>query len=531
MMGQYVTARLADSIGADAVASRNYSALLGALPDEVGVATRAYRRAMISGDFELAVKSAVVLDKAGILPADGRLLFFVKAVQDRDWGGADRAVDRVMSDGNFDFLGPILRAWVALGANGGGAKPNDPVTVLDAAPSSALASAFRPEQRALLLLAAGRLDEGLTASQAVAAAGGARTFAFRLSAASTLLAKGRKDAAQTLLAGDEPPLVAARAMIASGNPPATPVLGPAEGVARLFGRLAIDLGAQKPSPLSLSFGWLSLALDPRDDAVRLATGRALAAANDGADEALAVINPVNGAGPFAPLKDEFSVALLARDGQQDKALEVARALADKPDASLSDVVRLGDTYASLDRYAEAADSYGRAIRQAERDPDAKTALGALYMLRGGALERSGEWKKALPVLSKAVALSPDDPTALNYLGYAQLERGQNIAKAAALVTRAAELKPDDPAIADSLGYALLLRGDVAGAIVALERAVAGQPDDPTINEHLGDAYWAAGRRFEARYAWRAAAVLADEKSAPRIAEKLERGLDQVGRIR
>lgn len=526
MMGQYVTARLADSIGADAVASRNYSALLGAMPDEIGVATRAYRRAMISGDFDLAVKSAVVLDKAGILPADGRLLFFVKAVQDRDWGGAGRAVDRVMSDGNFDFLGPILRAWVAMGSGSG-----DPVALLDASPSSALASAFRPEQRALLLLAAGRTDEGLAASQAVAAAGGARTFAFRLSAASTLLAKGRKDAAEALLAGDEPPLVAARAMIASGNPPATPVLGPAEGVARLFGRLAIDLGAQKPSPLSLSFGWLSLALDPKDDAVRLATGRALAAASDGADEALAVIDPVNDAGPFAPLKDEFSVVLLARDGQRDKALEVARALADKPGASLPDVVRLGDTYASLDRYAEAADSYGRAIRQAERDPDARTVLGSLYMLRGGALERSGDWKKALPVLSKAVELSPDDPTALNYLGYAQLERGQNIAKAAALVTRAAELKPDDPAIADSLGYALLLRGDVAGAVAALERAVAGQPDDPTINEHLGDAYWASGRHFEARYAWRAAAVLADEKSAPRIAEKLERGLDQAGRIR
>ncbi len=517
-MGQYVAARLADASGADAIASRNYSALLGERPDDVGLATRAYRRAMISGDTALALKSAAALDKAGLLPADGRLLFLAKAIIDRDWATAGRAIDRVESDGNFDFIVPMLRSWVALGA-----KSGDPVALLDAAPPSALGSAYKPEQRALLLLAAGRFDEGLVAARSLIATGGPRSFAFRLSAAATLLEAKRRDDALALLAGDEAPLVTARAMVSAGKPPATPISGPREGVARLFGRLSIDLSAQKPSPLSLSMGWLSLSLDPKDDAVRLATGRALATADDGADDALAVIEPVDGTGPYGPLKDEFSVTLLVRAGEKDRALAAAQATADKPDARLPDVVRLGDTYSSLDRNAEAAQAYARAIKIAEADPETQPVRWSLYMLRGSALERAGEWNKALPALTKAAELAPDDPTALNYLGYAQIERGQNIAKATVLIKRAAELKPDDPAIADSLGYALLLSGDVANAIVALERAVAGQPGDPTINEHLGDAYWAAGRRYEARYAWRAAAITAEPKDATRIAAKIDHG--------
>ena len=45
-----------------------------------------------------------------------------------------------------------------------------------------------------------------------------------------------------------------------------------------------------------------------------------------------------------------------------------------------------------------------------------------------------------------------------------------------------------------------------------------------MNEHLGDVYWAAGRRIEARYAWRAALVQADAPSAERINRKLSDGL-------
>jgi predicted negative regulator of RcsB-dependent stress response len=60
----------------------------------------------------------------------------------------------------------------------------------------------------------------------------------------------------------------------------------------------------------------------------------------------------------------------------------------------------------------------------------------------------------------------------------------------------------------------------------LERAAAGSPAEPTINEHLGDAYWTSGRELEARYAWRAALVTAEEKDRARLNAKIDGGLDK-----
>jgi Flp pilus assembly protein TadD len=123
-----------------------------------------------------------------------------------------------------------------------------------------------------------------------------------------------------------------------------------------------------------------------------------------------------------------------------------------------------------------------------------------------------------------VKLAPDQPTVLNYLGYAQLERGENMAAAIALVERASKLKPDDAAITDSLGWAYYLQGNIPQAIATLERAVAGDPGQTTLNEHLGDAYWSAGRRVEARWAWGVALVFAADDDAARLRSKIDDGL-------
>jgi Flp pilus assembly protein TadD len=149
---------------------------------------------------------------------------------------------------------------------------------------------------------------------------------------------------------------------------------------------------------------------------------------------------------------------------------------------------------------------------------------SVWMLKGSALERGGNWAEAKLALEKAVQLAPLQPVALNYLGYAQLERRENVTAAMAMIERASQLKPDDPAITDSLGWAHYLLGDIAKAIPTLEKAVQGQPNDATINEHLGDAYWAVGRKYEARYAWSAAAVFADTADvAARAKAKAEGG--------
>ena len=61
-------------------------------------------------------------------------------------------------------------------------------------------------------------------------------------------------------------------------------------------------------------------------------------------------------------------------------------------------------------------------------------------------------------------------------------------------------------------------------IPLLERAAQGAPAESDINEHLGDAYWKANRRLDARYAWRAALVAADDDEKARIKAKIDNGL-------
>jgi Flp pilus assembly protein TadD len=95
---------------------------------------------------------------------------------------------------------------------------------------------------------------------------------------------------------------------------------------------------------------------------------------------------------------------------------------------------------------------------------------------------------------------------LNYLGYAQLDRGEEIEASERLIREALRLAPDSAAITDSLGWALYKTGRLDEAIPVLERAAKGEPADVEINEHLGDAYYAAGRRIEARFAWSAALI-------------------------
>lgn len=146
------------------------------------------------------------------------------------------------------------------------------------------------------------------------------------------------------------------------------------------------------------------------------------------------------------------------------------------------------------------------------------------MLKGVALQRAGDWAAAQSVLRQAIETAPDQAAPLNQLGYSLLERRENIGEALALIKRASVLRPDDSAITDSLGWAYFLSGNTDHAVALLERAVAAEPLESIMSEHLGDAYWGAGRRVDARYAWRAALLNAEKDAEARLAEKIDIGV-------
>src|SRR5690606_5409856 len=128
----------------------------------------------------------------------------------------------------------------------------------------------------------------------------------------------------------------------------------------------------------------------------------------------------------------------------------------------------------------------------------------LHFARAAARDSLGRWGDAEADLRQALALAPDQPDVMNYLGYTWVDRGENLQEGMALIRRAAELRPSSGAIVDSLGWAHYRLGDYRQAVLFLERAVELEPGSATLNDHLGDAYWRLGRRTEARFQWRRA---------------------------
>ena len=224
--------------------------------------------------------------------------------------------------------------------------------------------------------------------------------------------------------------------------------------------------------------------------------------------------------PLAETGRQQRSGILLAKGDRAAALVDAQKVAARPEAGAAAFVELGGVLSDLDRPAEAAQAYQRAIDLATAD--GKPSWIHVF-LKAGALDHAGDWSGAKILLHQANAMAPGQAIILNYLGYGMLDRSENLAEAQAYIERASGLDPNDAAIADSLGWLYFKRGNYAGAIAALERAVSGDPGQSVMNEHLGDAYWAAGRRIEARYAWRAALVQADKPGAERISRKLSDG--------
>lgn len=99
--------------------------------------------------------------------------------------------------------------------------------------------------------------------------------------------------------------------------------------------------------------------------------------------------------------------------------------------------------------------------------------------------------------------NPDDPNALNALGYTLADRGDRLEEAKRYLDRAIELKPDDPAILDSYGWLQYRLGNYEAALDYLRRAYESV-EDPEIGAHLGEVLWETGRHQEAKKVWKEA---------------------------
>jgi tetratricopeptide (TPR) repeat protein len=106
-------------------------------------------------------------------------------------------------------------------------------------------------------------------------------------------------------------------------------------------------------------------------------------------------------------------------------------------------------------------------------------------------------------LRELVRLRPEDPAALNALGYTLVDRTSHAREGLKYVEAAYAETPDNGAVLDSMGWGLHRTGRDAEALKYLELSQRRIPD-PEIDLHYGDVLAALGRRPEAEKVWREA---------------------------
>ena len=144
----------------------------------------------------------------------------------------------------------------------------------------------------------------------------------------------------------------------------------------------------------------------------------------------------------------------------------------------------------------------------------------LYDLSGCA-DAAGLEQLSRDLLHQALEIDPGHALSANNLAYRLAEdgpAGSDLEEAGRLAEIAVAAEPDNSAALDTLGWVRYKRGDAAGAVKALERAVAANAPvgriDPTVRDHLGDALWRLGKRDTAVKRWCEAAAALEESAGP-----------------
>jgi tetratricopeptide (TPR) repeat protein len=218
-------------------------------------------------------------------------------------------------------------------------------------------------------------------------------------------------------------------------------------------------------------------------------------------------------GPRAVPAQLRAYRLMDRLGAPERAeLVLADFLEQSPDSVRDVVVGRANQLADAGRPNDAVALLQRSLRYYPDDDDLRLAQAFL-------LERLDRVPAAVKVMRDVLERRPDDPTALNSLGYTLVDRAGRVQEGHELILRALESRPDSYAIIDSAGWALFRLKRNAEALGWLERAWE-RSRDPEVAAHLGEVLWAEGRRDEARRLWdEARADAPDNRSLQRAMER------------
>jgi len=189
-------------------------------------------------------------------------------------------------------------------------------------------------------------------------------------------------------------------------------------------------------------------------------------------------------------------SLLADLGKTDEALAETRKLLDGKNDR--------DTYISLAQIYDKAKNFpemAKMLDAAEKLSPGNDDKEAVIFMRGAMFERMKNYTEAEEQFRKALAINPDNASALNYLGYMLADRGIRLEEARDLIVKAVEREPRNGAYLDSLGWVLFRLNKLPEAEAKLREALELMSRDPTVHDHLGDVYFHEGKIRDAITQW------------------------------
>lgn len=191
-------------------------------------------------------------------------------------------------------------------------------------------------------------------------------------------------------------------------------------------------------------------------------------------------------------------SLLAEMGKTDAAVaDVKKLLDGKDDRGIE--LALADLYVKGRKWDDAA----KALDAAEKMSESQDDKIDVWFKRGAMFERMKNVPAAETEFRKVLAVMPNNPATLNYLGYMLTDRNLRLPEALAMIQKAVDQDPNNGAYLDSLGWVYYRMGKLPEAEENMRRAVELTPHDPTMHDHYAEVLFKASKVREAITQWEA----------------------------
>jgi tetratricopeptide (TPR) repeat protein len=522
LAGNYLSAIIADSQRDTAAAAFFYREAMKADSRSPHLMQRAFMSMLAEGEIDDAAKLAERILKRDPNNDIAKLTLAIRAIKNGKWSEARRFLQQGGRGRAADVTATLLTAWTWLGSK----NPKRAIETVDRLKGEETFAMFRQVHAGLIAAAAGNQAEAEKRLQAAYEIDN-KTLRMVEIYARYMASQGKRDAALKLLDDFEKllprhPMVAGlRAQIQKGEPVASAISNPAAGASEVLYGLGAAGNRQGDELAAIVYLRYALYLSPSNmmATITLADIYDRLKQFDASNEVYLSIPKSDPMYRNAEIQVGLNYEQMGKGEEATKLLE--KLVSDFPNDTEA-WMALGNIYRSRKEFEKGVDAYTKALATVQT---VDAGHWPLYYFRGICYERTKQWPKAEADFKKALALYPDQPLVLNYLGYSWIDQGINLDEGFRMLRRAVEQRPTDGYIVDSLGWAYYRLGRFEDAVRVLERAVELRAADPVINDHLGDAYWRVGRKLEAGFQWHHAKDLKPEpEDLEKIEQKLKSGL-------